>query len=103
MGHPDFRVGGRIFATLGYPDEGFAALVLTPDEQKKLLETNPDALAPAAGACGRRGNTIVKLDAVDVATLREAMTSAWRARALKGVTKSVSSASTRERKQSRDE
>lgn len=83
MGHPDFRVGGKVFATLGYPDEGCGALMLTPGEQEKLLKAHPGAFKPAAGAWGRRGSTIVRLDAVNAATLRRAIASAWQARAPK--------------------
>src|SRR5579859_8156180 len=33
MGHADFRVGGRIFATLASIDQGYGNLMLTPQEQ----------------------------------------------------------------------
>ncbi len=49
MGHPDFRTGGKIFATLGYPDERFAAIMLAPEEQEKLLRLHPSAFTPANG------------------------------------------------------
>jgi hypothetical protein len=83
MGHPDFRVGGKVFATLGYPDKGCGSLMLTPAEQEKLLKAHPGAFTPAAGAWGRRGSTIVRLDAVDVSTLRLAIASARQTRAPK--------------------
>jgi hypothetical protein len=46
MGHADFRVGGKIFATLGYPREGFAALMLTPEDQEAFVKMHPQAFAP---------------------------------------------------------
>lgn len=81
MGHPDFRVGGKIFATLGYPDADSGVVMLTVEEQEKFISAHPKAFSPAAGAWGRRGSTVVRLDALDVATLRRAMTLAWHARA----------------------
>lgn len=84
MGHPDFRVAGKIFATLGYPDEHFGVVMLSPEEQKKFVQTHPSAFAPVKGAWGRRGNTQVALEAVDAATLRIAMTAAYGKKALVG-------------------
>lgn len=49
MGHADFRVGGKIFATLGYPDERYGAVMLSPGEQDLLVKDHPKAFAPAAG------------------------------------------------------
>src|SRR5215469_12379462 len=77
MGHPDFRVSGKIFATLGYPDATWGMLKLTPLEQRMLVEAEPKAFKPCAGAWGRRGATNVKLGAVKKATLRRAMAAAW--------------------------
>lgn len=77
MGHPDFRVVGKIFATLGYPDKSFGMVKLTPLEQKMLIDAEPEAFHPSAGAWGRQGSTIVKLSAVGKATLRRAITAAW--------------------------
>ena len=83
MGHSDFRVGGRIFATLGYPDDHSGVLMLTAEEQAKFMTAHPDAFSPAAGAWGRRGSTVVRLDALDAAMLRRAITLAWQARVTK--------------------
>lgn len=55
MGHADFRVGGKIFATLGYPDERHGMVAIPPDEQAKLVQEMPAIFAPAAGAWGKRG------------------------------------------------
>ena len=78
MHHPDFRVGGRIFATLGYPDEEFATVKLTGVDQKEFVRSNSDVFRPAKGAWGRQGSTIVYLPAATIGIVREALTAAWR-------------------------
>jgi len=78
MGHPDFRVGGRIFATLGYPDASFAMVKLTSEQQELFLRVSPEVFAPAKGAWGRRGSTTVRLARVSAVTLRDALAAAWR-------------------------
>src|ERR1044072_6767239 len=83
MEHPDFRVDGKIFATLGYPDEDHGMVILPPDEQKKWIESAPGTFAPAKGAWGKSGSTSVRLDGIDGATLRRVMEIAWRKRAPK--------------------
>ena len=77
MGHPDFRVGGKIFATLG-PDKSWAMVKLTSDEQALFMRATSAAFAPASGAWGRKGATIVTLAAADEPTVRQALTAAWR-------------------------
>jgi hypothetical protein len=77
MGHPDFRVAGKIFATLGYPDKSWGMVKLTPLEQRMFMEVEPKAFQPCAGAWGRRGATSVKLSAVTKPTLRRALAAAW--------------------------
>jgi hypothetical protein len=77
MNHPDFRVGGKIFATLG-PDETWGMVKLTPDQQALLLRSAAAAFQPASGAWGRKGSTIVRLAAADESTVRQALTLAWR-------------------------
>lgn len=83
MSHPDFRVGGKIFATLGYPDEEHGMVVLPPEDQARLIEKYPKIFAPAKGAWGKNGSTTVSLEAANKATLRSAMEIAWRKRAPK--------------------
>ena len=78
MGHPDFRVGGRIFATLGHPDAGSAMVKLTPDQQWAFLEAEPDVFAPVEGGWGRRGATRVRLKAARARSVKLALTLAWR-------------------------
>jgi hypothetical protein len=99
MGHPDFRVNGRIFATLQH-DRRFGMVVLTPDEQQRFLRDHPAAFAPESGAWGRAGCTRVRLEAVDEDTAGEAMTFAWKHIAAKGparrsTSKAASKAATR--------
>ncbi len=80
MGHPDFRVGGKVFATLGYPRAGFAMVALTPEEQAAFVALRPQTFAPAAGAWGRGGATTVDLGTATKAVVRAALEAAWRAR-----------------------
>ena len=82
MAHPDFRVGGKIFASLGYPDEEHGMVVLPPEEQAKLLRSHPNVFSPAKGAWGKQGSTCVRLEAVGKATLESALKIAYRKRAL---------------------
>jgi len=88
MHHPDFRVGGRIFATLGYPNENSAMVKLSPDEQKEFVRTSSDVFTPVKGAWGRQGATNICLPAATPNIVREALTSAWRKTAPKRLTKS---------------
>jgi hypothetical protein len=78
MDHPDFRVGGKIFATLGYPDKAHAMVKLTPEEQHYFSKDAPEAFAPVKGAWGRSGATSVNLKAASKETLRQAIEAAWR-------------------------
>ena len=83
MGHPDFRVQGRIFATLGYPNSGWGVVKLTPVQQAAFVLAEPRAFRPVNGAWGRRGSTGVILRAVTQAAACEALLEAWRNRAPK--------------------
>jgi hypothetical protein len=85
MSHPDFRVGGKIFASLGYPDAEHGMVVLPPEEQKRLQKSHPKAFTPAKGAWGKRGSTTVRLEAIDQLTLKGALRIAWRKRAPKSL------------------
>jgi hypothetical protein len=81
MSHPDFRANGRIFATLS-PDPGWGCIVkLTADQQRELVQSDPDTFVPAKGAWGRAGSTMVRLASADGDTVGEAMTLAWQATA----------------------
>ena len=83
MGHPDFRVAGRIFATLGYPESGWAMVKLTPEQQELFVKTQPAAFAPVKGGWGRGGATNVRLRAAKKGAVCEALMTAWRNRAPK--------------------
>ena len=63
MGAPDFRIHGHIFATLAYGAKGLGTLMLTPEQQAEFLGDGPEYFTPAAGAWGRKGSTLVRLDA----------------------------------------
>ena len=80
MDHPDFRVSGKIFATLGYPDKEHGMVVLPLEEQARLMSAHPKVFAAAKGAWGKRGSTTVRLDLVDKATLQSALEIAWRSK-----------------------
>ncbi len=78
MGHPDFRVKGRIFATLFRRDDRDWGMVqLKPEQQRQFIEAKSRAFEPVKGGWGRQGATQVRLDGVDKATLRSAIFSAW--------------------------
>jgi hypothetical protein len=78
MGHPDFRVGGKIFATLGHPDADWAMVKLTPEQQFAFVDAEPEVFRPVQGGWGLRGATSVDLAAASVRTLRPALVTAWR-------------------------
>jgi hypothetical protein len=73
MGHPDFRLAGRVFATLGYPDERHGMVKLAPQQQKKFVEMAPKVFSPCAGAWGRSGATAVYLASARVRLIRAAL------------------------------
>jgi hypothetical protein len=76
MGHPDFRVNGKIFATL-HADDLFGMVKLAPEQQLEFVRAHPGVFAPENGAWGLQGCTRVRLDAVDEEALGEAITLAW--------------------------
>jgi YjbR protein len=78
MDHPDFRVGGKIFATL---IKGNGVAMLTPEQQATLVKWRPDVFAPVKGGWGRKGSTTVLLSSADVSSVREALSMAWDNRA----------------------
>jgi len=73
MNHPDFRIAGKIFATLGSPDAAWGMVKLTPEQQKRLVRQSADVFLPAKGAWGRQGSTNVCLASVDLRLLRPAL------------------------------
>jgi len=77
MNHPDFRVRGKIFATLGYPNDGWGMVKLTSKEQQRLVDIDPEAFVLAKGAWGKMGATLVRLRRADKAVVKKALTAAW--------------------------
>jgi hypothetical protein len=77
MNHPDFRVKGKIFATLSQ-DEKLGMVKLTPEQQAQFMATEPDVFEPCSGAWGERGCTNIKLRAAKKATVQQALVAAWR-------------------------
>lgn len=73
MRHPDFRLGGKVFATLNYPDENWAMVKLTPEHQREFIEKAPDVFKPCSGAWGRQGATNVYLPKAKASVVRAAL------------------------------
>ena len=80
MGAVDFRVGGRIFATLASVKEGYGNLMLTPEIQAEFLRERPDLFLPVHGGWGRNGATHIRLAVADEDSLLGALHSAWKLR-----------------------
>ncbi|MGB8474348.1 MAG: MmcQ/YjbR family DNA-binding protein [Candidatus Acidiferrum sp.] len=80
MGAADFRVNGRIFATLASQDKGYGNLMLTSEHQKEFVEELPDVFLPVAGGWGRMGTTHIRLSAASEDVLEGALRLAWRLR-----------------------
>lgn len=78
MGHPDFRVGGKIFATLGYPDDKWGMVKLTPEQQEAVVASQPRVFVAVKGGWGRGGATAVSLREARTGSLRVVMGVAWR-------------------------
>jgi hypothetical protein len=76
MGHPDFRIRGKIFATLGYPDDEHGMVKLTPEQQRTFQKKAPSVFTPCAGMWGERGATSVHLPRAGVTLLRAAVAAA---------------------------
>lgn len=81
MGEPDFRVGGRIFATLASAAEGYGNLMLPPELQAEFVAADPGVFVPVPGGWGRQGATHVRLAAAGEDLLRGALLAAWKLRA----------------------
>jgi hypothetical protein len=78
MHHPDFRVGGKIFATLGYPSVGWAMVKLTPAQQQLYTVAHPDVFVAVKGAWGARGATNLRLRSAGKRMAGQALADAWR-------------------------
>jgi hypothetical protein len=80
MGAPDFRAGGRIFATLAMHDRGYGNLMLTPEWQRVLIDEAPDVFLPVPGGWGRMGITHINLAAASAEQMLKGLELAWRLR-----------------------
>jgi hypothetical protein len=80
MGSPDFRVGGRIFATLASQDQGYGNIKLTPEQQEDFVRELPEVFLPIKGGWGRAGMTHVRLAKATEDVLAGALGSAWKLR-----------------------
>lgn len=80
MGQPDFRVGGRIFATLASAKQGYGNLMLTLEQQKAFVEEMPEVFLPIPGGWGRMGCTYIRLAAANEDVLHGALHTAWKLR-----------------------
>ena len=78
MDHPDFRVRGKVFASLGYPEDGWGMVKLTPVQQQRLVKAHPGVFVPAKGAWGVKGSTTVRLRDAQTGTVSDALGAAWR-------------------------
>ena len=80
VGAVDFRVGGRIFATLASVNEGYGNLMITPELQAAFIADRPDLFLPIHGGWGRMGATHIRLAVADEESLRGALHAAWKLR-----------------------
>jgi hypothetical protein len=76
MNHPDFSVAGKIFASLGVPNESWGMVKLTPEQQRALIEKAPEVFKPCSGAWGRQGYTNVYLPSAKASVVRAALDAA---------------------------
>lgn len=87
FGNADFRVGGKIFATLALEKEGYGVLLLSPEEQEGMVQDAPEIFSPVPGGWGRKGSTRVSLQHVAPGILEAALRAAWRKKAPKRLLK----------------
>ena len=87
FGNTDFRVGGKIFATLSLAKQGYGVLLLTPEQQAGMVEDEPEIFSAIPNGWGRNGATRVTLAKVSPDILKAALQTAWQRRAPKTTTK----------------
>jgi len=85
MNHPDFRAGGKIFATLGYPEGDWGMVKLFPDQQEAFVTRDPEMFQPVKGGWGKQGCTQVILKSAAAGRVREAMEAAWERVSVKAI------------------
>ena len=98
QGTADFRVGKRIYATLGYPDDAWGMVKLTQEQQAMLVEAEPEIFRAVPGGWGKQGYTNVLLAKADTTTLKSALAMAWRNVAPKSQVKAHDQANARDTK-----
>jgi hypothetical protein len=76
--HPDFRVGKKVFATLGYPDTGWGMVKLTPQQQAGFIARHPEMFSAVKGGWGLRGSTSIRLRPATQKAVRPALAAAWK-------------------------
>jgi hypothetical protein len=74
--HPDFRIGGKIFATMGYPDQKHAMVKLTPEQQAEFIHDHPEVFSPCAGKWGEQGSTSIDLKKAKKANIQRSLEAA---------------------------
>jgi hypothetical protein len=74
MGYPNFRTGRKSFATI---EDTMAVIRLTRDQQATFVATAPEVFAPDSSGWGRLGNTVIRLELADEATVQFAIATAW--------------------------
>jgi len=99
MGHPDFRVNGRIFATLASAKQGYGNLKLTLEQQAAFVEELPEVFLPIPGGWGRMGMTHIRLAAASEDVLTGALQAAWKLRNERNAKSGKKNPSSSERKQ----
>ena len=77
MNHPDFRLNGRIFATLSAQEKGYGVLKLTLEQQQSFIAEQPHAFSPVQGGWGRMGMTFVHLHEADESLIAGALSTAY--------------------------
>jgi len=77
VGHPDFRFNGKVFATLGYPAEGWGMVKLTPEQQRHFVGLAPGIFQAASGAWGKSGSTTILLESAKKPVVKAALTAAF--------------------------
>jgi hypothetical protein len=77
QGHPDFRIHGKVFATLGWPDSAWGMVKLPIQEQEKRTAAQPSVFEAASGAWGRRGSTKIRLAGATPSAVEQALLAAW--------------------------
>ena len=79
----DFRIAGKIFATLALEHQGYGVLLLTPDQQAGMVQDAPEIFSPVPGGWGEKGATRVSLAKVPADILKSALRVAWSRKAPK--------------------